>query len=65
MHWTDINKKDMKGVLFSKRLYAIKHYILFGYLTNNKFNVNFMNDKLNRFLYRILYLPGIIKSKHF
>lgn len=65
MYFKEILTKNMNGVLFSKRLYAIKHYILFSYLTNNKFDDSFMKDKLNKFLYSVLYLPGIIKSKKF
>ncbi len=65
MYFREILEKDMKGVLFSKRLYVIKHFILFGYLTYNKFNVNFIKSKLNKFLYIILYLPGIYKSKKY
>ena len=65
MYFKEILSKDMNGVLFSKRLYAIKHYILFSYLTNNKFNDSFMKDKLNKSLYRLLYVPGMIKSKKF
>ena len=65
MYFKEILSKDMSGVLFSKRLYAIKHYILFSYLTNNKFDDSFMKDKLNKSLYRLLYVPGIMKSKKF
>lgn len=65
MYFKEILQKDMKNVKFSKRIYAIKHFILFGYLTNNKFNDSFIKNKLNKNLYRILYLPGIIKSKKF
>lgn len=65
MYFKEILSKDMRGVLFSKRLYAIKHYILFSYLTNNKFDDSFMKDKLNKSLYRLLYVPGIMKSKKF
>ena len=65
MYFKEILKKNMKGVLWNKRIYIIKHYILFSYLTNNKFNGSFIKDKLNKFLYIILYLPGIIKSKMF
>ena len=53
---------DMKNVLFSKRLYAIKHYILFGYLTKQKKLLRNINGFLNKFLFIILYIPGIIKS---
>ncbi len=65
MYFKEILSKDMRGVLFKKRLYVIKHYILFGYLTKNKFDDGFMKDKINRVLYKILYVPGIVKSKYF
>ena len=65
MYFKEILKRNMEGVLWSKRLYAIKHFILFGYLTNNKFNDSFMGDELNKFLYKLLYVPGIVKSKKF
>ena len=65
MYFKELLKKDMRGVMFSKRLYTIKHYILFGYLTKNKFNVNVIKDGFNKFLYVILYLPGIMKSRRF
>ena len=53
---------DMKDVLFSKRLYIIKHYILFGYLTKQKNPLKNINGFFNKFLFILLYLPGIIKS---
>ena len=65
MYFKESLQKDMRGVMFSKRLYAIKHYILFSYLTKNKFNANLIKDRLNRFLYIILYLPGRMKSRKF
>ncbi len=65
MYFKELLEKNMKGVKFSKRLYVIKHYILFSYLTGNKFNVNVIKDVLNKFLYIILYLPGMMKSKRF
>lgn len=65
MYFKELLQKNMKGVKFSKRLYAIKHYILFGYLTKNMFNANLIRDRLNKFLYIILYIPGIMKSKRF
>ena len=33
-YFSEILERNMHGVLLSKRLYAIKHYILFSYLTN-------------------------------
>lgn len=65
MYFKELLEKNMKGVKFSKRLYVIKHYILFSYLTGNKFNANVIKDVLNKFLYIILYLPGMMKSKRF
>ena len=65
MYFKELMQKNMKGVKFSKRLYSIKHFILFGYLTNNKFNVTLIKDKINKILYIVLYLPGIIKSKNY
>ena len=65
MYFKELLQKDMKGVKLSKRLYAIKHYILFSYLTKNKFNVNVIEDGFNKLLYIFLYLPGIMKSRRF
>ena len=65
MYFKELMQKNMKGVKFSKRLYTIKHYILFGYLTKNKFNVNVINDGFNKLIYIILYIPGIMKSRRF
>ena len=65
MYFKEILEKNMNGVLFSKRLYAVKHYILFGYLTNNKYDSKIIKDKLNKLLYGLLYLPGIYKSKKY
>lgn len=53
---------DMTNVIFSKRLYAIKHYILFAYLTKQKNLLKNVNGFLNKFLIIILYIPGILKS---
>lgn len=53
---------DMHGVLFSKRLYIIKHYILFSYLTKQKNPLKNVKGFFNRFLFVVLYVPGIIKS---
>ena len=53
---------NMNGVLFSKRLYVIKHYILFSYLTKQKNPLKYVNGFLNKLLFIILYIPGIIRS---
>ena len=65
IYFKELLEKNMKGVKFSKKLYVIKHYILFSYLTGNKFNAKVIKDVLNKFLYIILYLPGMMKSKRF
>lgn len=65
MYFKELLEKNMKGVLLSKRIYVIKHYILFSYLTKNRFDNKFIKDKINKALYTFLYIPGIIKSKRF
>ena len=65
MYFKEILEKDMKDVNFKKRIYVIKHYILFGYLTGNAFNSKIIKNKINKILYTILFFPGIIKSKKF
>ena len=62
-YFKEILQKDMKGVTFNKRLYAIKHYILFTYLTKNKKSYKNIKNISNKILYLFLYLPGIVKSK--
>ena len=64
-YFKEILEKDMKGVLFRKRLYIIKHYILFGTLSHHKFNIKNIKDLINKILYVILYFPGFIKSMFF
>lgn len=63
-YFQEILGKDMKGVLFKKRIYAIKHYILFSYLTK-QYNPKTIKNIENKILYYILLLPGILKSKLF
>ena len=62
-YFKEILKKDFKGVLFNKRLYAIKHYILFTYLTKSKFSTKDIRNFLNKLLYILLYIPGILKTE--
>ena len=62
-YFKEIMQKDMKGVLFSKRMYAIKHYILFGYLTKAKKTLKNIKRCENKLLYILLYIPGRVKSK--
>ena len=62
-YFKEILEKDFKGVLWNKRLYAIKHYILFATLTNSKNNVKSIRNLENKFLYCVLYIPGKISTK--
>lgn len=63
-YFKEILQKDFKGVKISKRLYAIKHYILFSYLTK-QYCGKFIKGLENKVLYYLLLLPGIIKSSRF
>lgn len=62
-YFEEILQKDMEGVKLNKRIYAIKHYILFSYLTNRKINLNNIKSMKNKLIYLFLYLPGILKTK--
>lgn len=60
-YFKEILQRDFKGVSFSKRVYVIKHYILFSYLSK-QYQSKPIKDELNKVLYYILLLPGWIKS---
>lgn len=60
-YFKEILQKDFKGVRFSKRLYVIKHYILFSYLVK-KYEIREIRNLENKFLYGIFLIPGMIKS---
>lgn len=64
-YFKEILQRDMKGVLFSKRLYAIKHYILFSVLTNQKVQIKQIKNISNKLLMICLYIPGRIKSNNY
>lgn len=55
----------MSGVNFGKRLYVIKHYILFSYLTKKKIDITNVKNIINKALIILLYIPGIAKSRKF
>jgi len=63
-YFKEILQRDMKGVLLNKRIYAIKHYILFSYLTKQYRGKNIRNIS-NKLMYYVLLIPGIIKSKKY
>ena len=55
---------NMRGVRFNRRLYLIKHYILFTYLTKRTFReASKYISGFNQFLFTCLYIPGKIASK--
>ncbi len=60
-YFKEILEKDFKGVSFSKRMYVIKQYILFSYLTK-KIKIKEIKNFENKLLFLILFIPGIIKS---
>ena len=60
-YFKEILQRDFKGVNFSKRLYVIKQYILFSYLSKQYQSKSIRNWR-NKILYYILLLPGLIKS---
>lgn len=64
-YFKEILKRDMKDVKLNKRLYAIKHYILFSCLKKEKIKtvVGEIKGIKNKILFVILYIPGIIKTK--
>ncbi len=63
-YFKEILQKDFKGVKFSKRLYVMKHYILFSYLTK-QYQTKSIKGIENKILYYLLLVPGMIKSKRF
>ena len=63
-YFLEILQRDIRGIKFSKRLYVIKHLILFTTLTNEKKNINKIKGIRNKVLYVLLYIPGKIKTKN-
>lgn len=62
--FSEVFSYSQKKILFSKRLYNIKHFILFGYLTGKKFkDMKKIPKGLNKILFILLYLPGRMKAK--
>lgn len=61
-YFEEILQKDFKCVTWNKRLYAIKHYILFLTITSNKLDWKKVKNMYNKILLIILYLPGKIKT---
>lgn len=64
-YFEEILQKDFKAVTWNKRLYAIKHYILFLTLAKEKMNLKQVKNLFNKMLILILLVPGRIKSMKF
>ena len=62
-YFKEILQRDMKGVLIKKRLYVIKHYILFKTITKKKNSLKNIFNIENKILYCVLFIPGTILSK--
>lgn len=64
-YFEEILQKDFNGVTWKKRLYAIKHYILFAVMTKQRLNIKKVKNLSNKILLSILFVPGKIKSEKF
>lgn len=62
-YFKEIFEHNMNGVAFSKRLYVIKHFILFTYLTKTKKSFQNVKGFFNKILYILLYIPGVAKTR--
>lgn len=62
-YFKEIFEHDMKDVKWKKRLYTIKHYILFTCLTKKKNAGKYVKGNFNKMLYNVLYIPGMLKTK--
>ena len=62
-YFEEILNFNTDNILFHKRIYAIKHYILFSYLTKKKNILKSIKGTLNKFLVGVLYIPGCKKTK--
>ena len=62
-YFKEMFSQDMEGMLFKKRMYIVKHYILFSYLCKQKNILAPVKGKMNKFLIALLYVPGVLKTK--
>lgn len=60
-----ILKFNMKNVTLKKRLYVVKHFILFSNICKRKIKIREIKGFINKFLIIILFVPGKIKSKNY
>ena len=62
-YFEEILQMNTNNILFKKRMYIIKHYILFSCLTQKKHIIKGIKGFWNRLLIALLYIPGCIKTK--
>ena len=60
-YFKEILNRNMNGVIFKKRIYAIKHYILFEYLTN-QCKGKYIKGFKNKTFYYLMYIPRDYKK---
>ena len=63
MYFKELLEFDFRQVSMKKRMYILKHYILYSYLTGNGVDLSKVYNFMNKVLLVLLYLPGIIKTK--
>lgn len=62
-YFKEILEMPFNGVLLNKRLYAVKHYLLFCYILKRNPEFKKIKDTFNIILVAIMYLPGKLKYK--
>ena len=62
-YFKEMFNMNQKNIILNKRLYIIKHYILFEFLTNSNINIKNVKGLINKILYLVLVIPGRIKTK--
>lgn len=62
-YFEEMLSRNMSGVIISKKIYAIKHYILFSTLTKKKIDLKKIKNISNKILVIILYIPGKVMTK--
>ena len=63
MYFKELLEFDFRQVSMKKRMYILKHYILYSYLTGNRLDLSRVYNFMNKVLLVLLYIPGIIKTK--
>ena len=63
MYFKELLEFDFRQVSMKKRMYILKHYILYSYLTGNGLDLSKVYNFINKVLLILLYIPGIIKTK--